>query len=251
MTTDEPRPLTEHLAELRKRLVRTLGAWLVAFLAAYLFKEDVFEILMWPAIEPVLGAGRKLSAIAPAELFMSYVKASFLAGFLVTVPITLYQAWKFIAPGLYESEKRMVVPFVVSASALFLAGNLFGYFVAFPVVFDYFLSLESGYVETQWTTETVFAFMSRLYLAFGVAFELPIVVFFLSAAGIVSVDQLSRWRPYAVVTMFVIGAILTPPDVVSQIMLSIPLILLYEVGLLAARLSMKRSAQPETAPADA
>ncbi len=143
------------------------------------------------------------------------------------------------------------MPFVVSATVLFFAGALFGYFVAFPFVFEYFLSLESEIIKTSWSVTTVFSFMGRLYIAFGIAFELPVAIFFLTLAGITTPSALSKGRPYAIVCMFVAGAILTPPDVVSQVMLAGPLILLYESGILISRLVIRRRARAmDTAPAD-
>ncbi|MCP4003003.1 MAG: twin-arginine translocase subunit TatC [bacterium] len=229
--TDDPRPVLEHLDELRKRLFWVLGTWTVFALTAGYFARDVFEILMSPAVSTVREAGHKLIAIAPPELFLTYVKTAILAGFLVSMPMTLYQAWSFIAPGLYENEKRFALPFVVATSLLFATGCSFGYFVAFPQVFEWFLSLEADYVTTSWTTQTVFGFMARLYLAFGLAFELPIVLVFLSLARIVSPQQLAAWRKYAFLIMFVVAAVLTPQDVASQIMLAIPLIMLYEISI--------------------
>jgi sec-independent protein translocase protein TatC len=244
--TDLPRPLTDHLEELRRRLFWILGTWGVCFGIACFFNQQAFEILMHPAVDATRRAGRTLVALAPAELFMSYLKAALLGGFLVALPMTLYQIWAFISPGLYQNEKRMALPFVISTTLLFFAGNMFGYLVAFPTMFDYFLSLEAPYVQTQWSTESVFSFMANMYLAFGLAFQLPIVMFFLAGARIVTIEQMASARPYAVVVMFVVGALLTPPDVVSQIMLSIPLVCLYELGLLAARISARRAAAAET-----
>jgi len=240
MSQDLPRPITEHLTELRSRLFWVLGAWGISFLAAFSFKEKVFEILLWPALRELLRAGRQMSALSPPELFMSYIKASLLAGFLVSVPMTLYQGWAFISPGLYSNEKRLAVPFVLVTTLLFLIGNLFGYFVAFPFVFEFFLELENEYVTMYWSTQAVFGFMSRLYLAFGLSFELPIIMFFLSLAGIVNPSQMARARPYAVVGMFIVGAVLTPPDVISQVALAGPLVLLYELGLLASKISARK-----------
>jgi len=252
MSQDSARPLTDHLSELRRRLFWILGIWLGLSIFAYVFKERAFEILAGPAVDAVRGAGRTLSVIAPAELLMSYIKASLLAGFLVSLPVTLYHVWSFVAPGLYAKEKRLVLPFVLSTTGLFFAGNLFGYYFAFPLVFDFFLSLESDYVTTQWTTETVLGFMTGLYLGFGVAFQLPVVMLFLTLARIVSVEQLSRARRYAILGMFIVGAVLTPsPDVVSQLSLTIPLIALYEVGLLASRIILRRSEASTSAQAAA
>lgn len=243
---DEPRPLTEHLEELRTRLFWMLGTWLACALVAGMFARDVFELLMLPAVSAIREAGHTLIAISPPELFFTYVKSAILAGFLVSIPMTLYQAWAFIAPGLYQNEKKLALPFVLSTTLLFFAGSAFGYFVAFPYVFDFFLSLEEDYVTTAWTTKELFAFMSRLYLAFGISFQLPIVMFFLTLAGVATADSLAAYRKYSIVTMFVAAAILTPPDVVSQVLLAMPLIVLYESGIWVSRLVAKRKASSET-----
>ena len=237
---DGPRPLTQHLEELRNRLFWVIGTWAACAGVAGYWAKDVFEVLIGPAIDPVRERGSHLIAIAPPELFFTYVKSALLAGFAVSVPMTLYQAWAFVAPGLYRNERRFALPFVLAATFLFLSGCSFGYFVAFPYVFDYFLSLEADYVTTSWTTQTVFSFMSRLYLAFGIAFQLPIVMFFLSLAGVVEPDALARGRKYAVVVMFAAAAILTPPDIVSQVMLAIPLCVLYESGIWISRMVLRR-----------
>jgi len=247
---DTPRPLISHLDELRRRLFWTLGTWAVCAAIAGYWVKDVFELLMGPALGAVRARGHHLIAIAPPELFFTYVKSALLAGFLVSVPMTLYQLWSFVAPGLYPSERRFALPFVLSTSGLFLGGCLFGYFIAFPFVFEYFLSLEADYVRTSWTTQTLFSFMSRLYLAFGIAFLLPVAIFFLSLAGVVQPETLARGRKYAIVLMFAAAAILTPPDIVSQVMLAVPLIVLYESGLWASRIVVRRRrearANPET-----
>jgi sec-independent protein translocase protein TatC len=238
---DTPRPITEHLQELRRRLFWMLGAWgFCAALAGY-WAKDVFEVLMAPAVDAVRERGHTLIAISPPELFFTYVKSAILAGFIASVPVTLYQVWSFIAPGLYPQERRFALPFVSATTLLFLGGCLFGYFVAFPFVFEYFLSLEADYVTTSWTTQNIFGFMSRLYIAFGVAFQLPVAMFFLSVAGIVTPAALARGRRYAFVGMFIVGAILTPPDVVSQILLAMPLMVLYESGIWISRLVLRRN----------
>lgn len=246
---DTPRPLSEHLEELRRRLFWILGTWAACAGIAGLFVKQVFVILTLPAVREMQQRDHALIALAPPELFFAYVKSALLAGFIVSLPMTLYQVWAFIAPGLYQQERRFAVPFVTSTTVLFFAGALFGYFVAFPFVFDYLASLESDVVRTSWAVREVFAFISRLYLAFGVAFQLPVIIFFLSFAGIVSPEALGRGRKYAIVAMFAAGAILTPPDVVSQILLALPLILLYESGVLVARLVRRRRTRP-VAPAE-
>jgi sec-independent protein translocase protein TatC len=237
---DTPKPVVEHLDELRTRLFWVVGTWLLFSALAALAVRDVFEILMGPAVDAVRARGHTLLAIAPAELFMTYVKTAVLAGFLATMPMLLYQTWMFVAPGLYPSERRLALPFVVASSGLFAAGCAFGYFAAFPQVFQWFLALEADWVETAWTTQTVFAFMARLYLAFGLAFELPVVLVLLAVAGVVTPSALARWRKYAVLVMFIAAAILTPPDAVSQVLLALPLCLLYESSIWIAYLLVGR-----------
>jgi sec-independent protein translocase protein TatC len=245
---DAPRPITEHLDELRRRLFWGLGAWALCAAIAGYWAKDVFEILMNPAVAAVRERGHTLIAVAPPELFFTYVKSAILAGFIVSIPVTLYQVWAFIAPGLYPSERRFAAPFVLATTLLFLSGCLFGYVVAFPFVFEYFLSLEADYVTTSWTTQNIFSFMSRLYVAFGLSFQLPIAMFFLSLSGIVSAKSLASGRRYAFVVMFVAAAILTPPDVVSQVFLALPLVVLYEGGIWVSRLAERRRTADDTDP---
>ncbi len=245
---DPPRPLIDHLDELRRRLFWILGTWALCAAIAGYWVEDVFEWLMGPAIGPVRARGHHLIVIAPPELFFTYVKSALLAGFIVAVPMTLYQTWAFVSPGLYRKERRFALPFVVATSVLFFGGCAFGYYIAFPYVFEYFLSLEADYVPTSWTTRTLFSFLSRLYLAFGIAFQLPVVMFFLSLAGIAQPEALARGRKYAIVVMFAASAILTPPDVVSQVMLALPLCLLYESGIWISRAVLRRRREPATLP---
>jgi sec-independent protein translocase protein TatC len=228
---DTPRPIVEHLDELRRRLFRVIGTWIALACLAGIFAREVFEILMGPAVDAVRGRGHTLIAIAPPELFLTYVKTALLAGFLGAMPVILWQAWAFIAPGLYANERRFALPFVLSTSSLFAVGCLFGYFVAFPQAFEFLLSLEADYVETAWTTQQVFAFMSRLYLAFGLAFELPVVIVALALVGVVTPQGIARQRRYAILVMFIVSALLTPQDVASQVLLAIPLCLLYEASI--------------------
>ncbi len=237
---DVPRPLVEHLEELRRRLFWVLGCWAAAACALGMAVDRVFIVLTGPAVRVLAEKNYTLVALAPPELFFTYLKTAILAGFVVTLPVTLWHAWAFVAPGLYTHERRFALPFVLSTTLLFLAGALFGYFVAFPTMFQYFLSLESEAVRTTWSVSSVFTFLANLYLAFGVAFQLPVAIFFLVIAGVVRPETFAKGRRYAIVIMFVVGAILTPPDAVSQIMLSVPLVLLYEAGLLAGRLALRR-----------
>lgn len=245
---DRPRPLTEHLGELRRRLFWVLGAWLLAAVVAGFWARDVFELLMLPAIDAVREKGHTLVAIAPAELFFTYVKSALLAGFVVALPVALYHAWAFVSPGLYANERRFALPFVLATSLLFGVGCAFGYFVAFPTVFEWFLSLEADYVKTSWTTQAVFSFVARLYLVFGTGFELPVVIVFLALAGVVTPDALAKSRRYAILVMFIAAAILTPADPASQILLAVPLCVLYEIGIWTARLLVRRRGESIAAP---
>lgn len=223
-------PLTEHLAELRTRLFKIVLAWALGFAAAWSFSEVIFGFLIAPATR-ALGEGGKLLAIAPTEIFFTYLKCALLAGFVFALPVIFWQLWAFIAPGLYPSEKKVALPFVFFSTLLFAGGGAFGYYAVFPLVYEFFAGFSSSFVESAWTMREVFALTTRLLLAFGTGFELPVVVFFLSAAGIVDPSQFLGGLKYAVLVSFVFAAILTPPDVISQILLAVPLVVLYLLGI--------------------
>ena len=220
---DERRlPVTEHLSELRTRLIRSLLACLVGFAACWSFHEEIFGLLMRPAIESLSQCGgTKLQALAPPEIFFTYLKSA----------AVFWQIWAFVAPGLYAKERRFAAPFAVISTLLFVSGALFGYAMVFPLMFDFLRSFENEFVAAAWTMREVFALTTRLFLAFGLAFELPVLVFFLSYSGILTARQLLRGFPYAMLACFVAGAILTPPDWVSQILLALPMSVLYLLGV--------------------
>jgi sec-independent protein translocase protein TatC len=226
---DRRLPLTEHLAELRSRLFRILLAWVIGSALAWSFSEAIFGLLLEPAVAAL--GDRALQAIAPTEIFFTYLKSAVLAGFVLALPVIFWQIWAFVSPGLYDTEKTAIVPFVLVSTGLFAGGATFGYAVVFPLMFDFLTGFDSDFVESAWTMREVFALTTRLFLAFGVAFELPVLVFFLSLAGIVDARTLLRGTPYAVLAVFVAAAILTPPDWVSQIFLALPMVLLYLVGV--------------------
>jgi len=228
---DAPLPITEHLAELRSRLFKTLGAWALGGALSWAWAEQIFAYLLEPAVEALGPERGKLQAIAPTEIFFTYLKCAVLAGFVLALPVIFWQAWAFISPGLYQSERRAAIPFVVVSTLLFAGGALFGYSQVFPIMFSFLTSFDSEFVVSAWTMREVFALTTRLFLAFGIAFELPVVVFFLSVSGIVDARTLLRGTPYAVLGVFVTAAILTPPDWVSQIFLALPMIALYLVGV--------------------
>jgi sec-independent protein translocase protein TatC len=227
-------PLTEHLAELRRRIFWILLAWVLGAAACWQLREEIFGALLRPALAALGPEGGELQAIAPTEIFFTYLKCALLAGFVATVPVFFWQLWAFVSPGLYAREKRVVVPFVVASTLLFVGGASFGYFAVFPVMFEFFTGFESEYVHSAWTMREVFAFTTRLFLAFGVAFELPVVVFFLSISGLLSAGQLLRGTPYAVLGIFIAAAILTPPDWISQVFLALPMLGLYLLGVAVA-----------------
>ena len=243
---DEKRlPLTEHLAELRTRLFKILIAWSVATLLCWNFAEEIFRFLLQPAVA-ALGEGGHLQAISPAEIFVTYLKCAALAGLFVSLPVVFWQVWAFVAPGLYANERNAILPFVGVSTALFVSGAVFGYTVVFPAMFAFFTSFDTDFVTSAWTMRDVFTLTTQMFLAFGVAFELPVVVFFLAITGIVDAPTLWRGTPYAVLVIFIVAAILTPPDVVSQMLMGVPMVGLYLLGVGVAYLFSDRG---ERAPA--
>jgi len=234
-------PLTAHLAELRTRLFWILGAWLLATIAAWNFRDPIFGYLLRPATEALGPEGGPLQAIAPTEILFTHIKCALLAGFVASLPITFWHLWGFIAPGLYPSEKRAALPFVLVSTVLFIVGALFGHTFVFPIIYKFFASFSSDYVQAAWTMREVFSMNVQLILAFGAGFELPVVVYFLAAAGITEPKTLLRGTKYGVLVSFVVGAVLTPsPDIVSQLLLAGPLSVLYLLGVAAAFLFAPR-----------
>ncbi len=224
-------PLTQHLAELRTRIARVLVAWIICAALAWNYSELIFGYLLDPAVAALSEGERTLQAIAPTEIFFTYLKCAALAGFVMALPVIFWQIWAFVAPGLYTRERKAIVPFVVTSSLLFGGGAIFGYLMVFPLMFDFFTQFDSEFVESAWTMREAFNLTTRLFLAFGIAFELPVLVFFLSITGIVDAHTLLKGTPYAVLGVFIAAAILTPPDWVSQIFLAIPMVGLYLVGV--------------------
>jgi sec-independent protein translocase protein TatC len=202
-------PLTEHLSELRRRLFIILGSWVAGAVACWRFRDTIFGALLRPATDALGPEGGQLQAIAPTEIFFTYLKCALLAGFVVTIPIFFWQVWGFVSP------------------------------------FEFFTGFESDFVRSAWTMREVFGFTTRLFLAFGIAFELPVVIFFLSTAGIVTSGQLLRGTPYAVLAIFVTAAALTPPDWISQIFLGVPMVGLYLLGVGVAWLFGDRKRRAE------
>lgn len=232
-----------HLLELRTRLIRTTLVLLVAFGVAMIWSQDLYDLLAKPLIA-TLPLGSKLISTEIGAPFFVPMKAALMAAFLVTLPHSLYQIWAFIAPGLYHHEKKLVVPLIISSTLLFALGMAFAYFLMFPTFFKFMVAVTPASVA--WTADIskYFDFVLGMFVAFGVAFEVPVVVVVLVKMGFVSVTQLSAARAYVVVGAFAVAAVVTPPDVVSQLMLAIPLWLLYEAGILVSRIWVNRSQLP-------
>jgi sec-independent protein translocase protein TatC len=244
MLDDEKQPFMTHLEELRKRLIACAVAVGVGFVASYIFSERLFQLLIAPLTE-VMPEGNSLIFTNLPEMFLTYLKVAFVAGILVTAPYIFYQLWMFIAPGLYRNEKRYLFPFVITSTLLFVGGSLFGYFVVFPFGFKFFMGFSNETVKALPSVKQYFSFSVKLLFAFGLVFELPVVIFFLSKIGLVTPELLRRQRKYAILLTFALGAILTPPDVITQLMMAGPLILLYEVGILVSKMAGRKKVETE------
>ena len=239
MIEDEKIPFTSHLEELRKRLITSFVAIGVGAAVSFAFKEWLFGILVRPLVR-VMEEGDTLIFTGLPEAFFTYLKVALLAGILVSSPIILYQFWMFVAPGLYNKERRMMIPIVLLSSFFFIGGALFGYFVVFPWGFKFFLGFATETIRPLPSMKEYFAFSAKLLLAFGLVFELPLVLTFLAKLGIVSVEFLKKNRKYALLLFFVGSAILTPPDVVTQVMMALPLMVLYEISIIGAKIFGKK-----------
>jgi sec-independent protein translocase protein TatC len=239
-------PVTAHLEELRHRLIVCCCTWLAAFLACYGFAERLFQFVARP-VQAVLPEGSSLVFISATEPFFTYLKIAAFAGLLLALPVLLWQAWQFVAPGLYSHEKRFALPFVLASCACFATGTWFGFLYVFPLIFRFLISFGtgSGNIDAMLSMGAYLGLSCQLLLAFGLVFELPIVIFFLARLGIVDHRWLARNRKYALLLAFVVGAILTPPDVISQLALAGPFMLLYEIGILVARLFGSAGPHPE------
>ena len=236
-----------HLMELRDRLLRALIAVGVVFICLFPFAADLYDLVAHPMMS-ALPAGTKMIATGVITPFLIPVKVALMIAFAIALPYVLYQAWAFIAPGLYSHEKRLVVPLVVASTLLFFLGVAFCYFFFFGVVFDFVYKIAPKSISVAPDIEAYFNFVLGMFLAFGLAFETPVVVVVLAITGLVSVEQLREWRGYVVVGIFVIAAIVTPPDVVSQLALAFPMWFLYEVGIVCAQLATRgRKAAPAAA----
>jgi sec-independent protein translocase protein TatC len=244
----EEQSFLSHLIELRQRLVRSAIAIVVIFLALSPFMRDIFAILSAPLMS-VLPSGTKLIATGVITPFMVPLKLTLFVSFLIALPYVLYQAWAFIAPGLYLHEKRLAAPIIASSVFMFGLGMSYCYFVVFGLVFRFIANFAPASVNVAPDIDAYFSFVLGLFLAFGLTFEVPIVVVLLARFGIADVERLKSARPYVIVGAFIVAAIFTPPDVISQLLLALPLCLLYEIGIQVARLVGTRAEAEETGSA--
>jgi sec-independent protein translocase protein TatC len=244
MPEDEKRPFTTHLEELRKRLIICFIAVGAGFVACYFFSKQLFILLMHPLLAAMPEDANLIHSglvyTGPAEAFFTYLKVAFLAGILLAVPVIMYQLWMFIAPGLYHKEKRLLLPIVFLSSFFFLGGALFGYFVVFPFGFKFFMGFASEFITPLPSMKEYLSFSTKLLIAFGLVFELPLFVTFLAKLGLVDVQFLKTNRKYAILLFFIFAAILTPPDVITQVMMALPLMLLYEISIFGAKMFGKK-----------
>jgi sec-independent protein translocase protein TatC len=241
-------PFVQHLIELRDRLVKAAIAVLVAgaALAIYPGPAELYDLLAAPLVAQ-LPAGATLIATSVISPFLVPLKIMLMTAFLLALPVVLYQAWAFIAPGLYSHEKKLVMPLVVSSTLLFMIGVAFCYFFVFGQVFKFIQSFAPKSITAAPDIEAYLSFVISMFIAFGLAFEVPIVVVVLARMNVVTIEKLKAFRSYFIVLAFIIAAIVTPPDVVSQLALAIPMCVLYEVGIWAAQLFIKHTQAPEDA----
>ena len=236
---DSQETFLSHLIELRQRLVRSLLIMAVCAIPTLYFSSQLYDVLAYPLMAS-LPQGSRMIATGVITPFLIPMKIAMVAALLVALPFILYQAWAFVAPGLYAHEKKLVLPLVVTSTVLFFCGMAFCYFIVFGRVFAFIARFAPKSISVAPDIEAYFNFVLGMFIAFGIAFEVPVVVVVLIMTGLVSVEQLREWRGYVIVAIFIVAAVVTPPDVVSQISLAIPMCLLYEAGIFFGRMIQKR-----------
>jgi len=234
--------LMDHLIELRDRLLHMVLAILIVFLALFAFSEDIFSLAADPLLQ-LMPEGTSMIATGVTSPFLVPFKLVMLLSVLLTIPYILHQIWSFIAPGLYSHEKTMAAPLLISSVILFYCGIAFAYFVIFPILFSFFIGIAPDGVAVMTDIGQYLDFIIAIFLAFGIAFEVPVATFLIVAAGLTTPDKLASKRPYIIIGAFVIGMLLTPPDVISQSLLAVPIWLLFELGLLMSRIFLKEKIQ--------
>ena len=245
MGSETKTPLTGHLTELRDRLIHSSIAVGIGFVVAYCFKEKIFAFLTAPLVT-AMGENSKMIFTGLPEAFFTYLKVALLAGVVVATPVLFYQFWMFISPGLYKKEKKFILPVVFLSLFFFLLGSSFGYFVVFPYGFQFFLGFSNESIQAMPSMKEYLGFAAKMLLAFGFVFELPLVITFMARMGLVSVDFLKKNRKYAILIFFAGAALITPPDVITQTMMAIPLMILYEISIIGAKFFQKeKKEEPE------
>ncbi len=243
----KPMGLLDHLNELRWRLVRCFVAALVGFCLCWAVVEPLFDILTLPLNNALGAVGAHAQYTSMPEPFFTRMLVAFVAGLFISSPFIFYQIWAFIAPGLYDEEKRFIIPVAVISAVFFIGGGLFCYFIVFPYAFNFFIGFSTQSIQITPRISDYLDFILKLLLAFGLIFEMPLFSFFLSRMGVLTADMMRRGRRYAIVGIFIVAAILTPPDVVSQLLMACPMLVLYECSILVAALCGKKK---KTAPED-
>lgn len=244
MSVEQTQPLISHLLELRDRLLRSIAAVIVVFLGLIYFSNHIYEFVSRPLVDR-LPEGATMIATDVASPFFTPLKLTLIVAVFISVPFILYQVWAFVAPGLYKHERRLIFPLLVSSSLLFYCGVAFAYYVVFPLVFGFFTAISLGGVEFATDIASYLDFVLALFMAFGIAFEVPVAIILLCWTGATTPKVLSEKRPYIIVAAFVVGMLLTPPDMISQTLLAIPMCLLFEIGLFFARFYTRREDDSE------
>ena len=235
-------PFMSHLIELRTRIIYIATVFIVTFFALMPWAKNLYTLLSAPLLSALPDGGMMIATEVTSPFFVP-VKLTLMTAFVISLPWTLYQVWAFVAPGLYKKEQRLIVPLLISSLLLFFLGTIFAYFVVFPVVFGFVSGFTPEGVAMMTDIDKYLSFCLGLFLAFGLAFETPIVVILLIKTGIVSIENIIKARPFVIVGAFVAGAIFTPPDVISQFLLALPLWFLYETGIIFSRIAFKQPAE--------
>ena len=242
---EEKMSLVSHLEELKTRLIRIFIVVGIGFGVCYLFKEWSFRVITRPLVD-VMPAQSSMIFTGLPEAFFIHMKIAFFASLLLTAPYTLFEIWRFVSPGLYKDEKKYVLPFIFFSSILFGGGVLFGYFIALPPAFAFFVSFSTDFLKPMISFKEYLGLTLKFLLAFGLCFEMPVFMFFLAKLGIVNAKMLAKQRRYAILIIFIAAAILTPsPDAISQILMAIPLMILYEVSIIVVRFARRKKPAPE------